>query len=108
MVRGALLLWWLDGSHQTDRGLVSRTSPCRQDSAEVFLVYVCNAQKLALGLEGVPNPTYEQVDAAVTARDYKGFVSLEYHVEKAGGGGGETPDEIEPDPEAGKSKRAKK
>ena len=107
MVRGALLLWWLDGSHQTDRGLVSRTSPCRKDSAEVLLVYVCNAQKLALGLEGVTNPTYEQVDAAVTATGYTGYVSLEYELE-SGSNGGETPDEIEPDPEAGKTKRAKK
>ena len=76
---------------------------------EVCSVYVCNAQKLALGLEGVPNPTYEQVDEAVTATDYKGFVSIEYHVEKAG----ETP-EPEPDPDGGegggesRAKRAKK
>ena len=53
---------------------------------EVCSVYVCNAQKLALGLEGVTDPTYQQVDEAVAATDYKGFVSLDYHVEKAGGG----------------------
>ena len=72
---------------------------------EVLLVYVCNAQKLALGLEGVPNPTYEQVDAAVTATGYTGFVALEYHVVKAG----ETPEpepepEPDPEPEAGETK----
>lgn len=55
---------------------------------EVLLVYVCNAQKLALGLEGTPNPTYEEIDAAVTATKYTGFVSLEYHVDKAGGSPG--------------------
>ena len=58
-------------------------SPLSLGSAEVLVVYVCNAQKLALGLEGVPNPTYEEIDAAVTATSYTGFVSLEYHAEKA-------------------------
>ena len=82
-----------------DKGLVSRASPFSLDLVEVLLVYVCNAQKLALGLEGVPNPTYEEIDAAVTATGYTGFVSLEYHVDKAG----EAPEpEPEPDPEAGK------
>ena len=72
-------------------------SPLSLELVEVLLVYVCNAQKLALGLEGVPNPTYEQVDAAVTATGYTGFVALEYHVEKAG----EAP---KPDPDADKGK----
>ena len=77
-------------------------SPLSLELVEVLLVYVCNAQKLALGLEGVPNPTFDEVDAAVSATGYTGFVALEYHVEKAGL---DTPEpEPEPDPEAGKGK----
>lgn len=74
-----------------------------------FPVYVCNVTKNALGLTGVTNPTQEQLDAAVTATGYTGFVSLEYHVVKAG----ETP-EPEPEPDGGegggegRAKRAKK
>ena len=76
-------------------------------------MYVCNVTKNALGLTGVTDPTQEQLDAAVTATGYTGFVSLEYHVDKAG----ETPEpepEPDPDPDGGegggeaKAKRAKK
>ena len=79
-------------------------------------MYLGNVERLALGLEGTPNPTYEQVDAAVTATGYTGFVSLEYHIDKAEleggdggeGGGGEVDPPVDPDGDLVKTKKARK
>ena len=57
-------------------------------------MYLCNVQRLALGLEGTPDPDLATVQAAVTKHDYKGYVSPEYvaptipePLAKAGAGG---------------------
>ena len=59
-------------------------------------MYVDNYVKTALLIEGNTDPTFEELDAAVTATGYSGYVSFEYHMMKTGGSGGE---EIEPEPE---------
>jgi hypothetical protein len=41
-------------------------------------VYLDNVVALALGLEGYPDPPQEVVGAAVTARNYTGYVSPEF------------------------------
>ena len=41
-------------------------------------MYLTNVERLALGLEGTPDPTLAQVQAAVTATGYKGYVSFDY------------------------------
>ena len=54
-------------------------------------MYLDNYVKLALGLEGNPDPTQAEIEAAVTATGYTGYVSMEYDLQK-------TPDP-EPEPE---------
>jgi len=44
-------------------------------------MYLTNHVKTALHLEGYPDPTQAEIEAAVTATGYTGYVSLEYHLE---------------------------
>jgi hypothetical protein len=60
-------------------------------------MYLTNVARLALHLEGTPDPSLAVVQAAVTATGYKGYVSMEYVAVPAptkggtgGGGGGGT------------------
>ena len=46
-------------------------------------MYLPNFIKLQLGLEGYPNPSQAEIEAAVTKTGYKGFVSLDYEAQKA-------------------------
>ena len=56
-------------------------------------MYLDNHVKLALHLEGYPDPTQAEIEAAVAATGYTGYVSLEYDLQK-------TPaPEPEPEPE---------
>ena len=78
-------------------------------------MYVCNVTKNALGLTGVTDPTQDELEVAVAATGYTGYVSLEYHVEKAGEKPEPEPDpDPDPDPDGGsgggeaKVKRARK
>ena len=41
-------------------------------------MYLTNVQRLALGLEGTPDPSLATVQAAVTKHNYKGYVCPEY------------------------------
>lgn len=41
-------------------------------------MYLTNFVALDLGLEGTPDPSWEVVNLAVIARDYKGYVCPEY------------------------------
>jgi hypothetical protein len=56
------------------------------------VMYLTSAVRLALGLEGTPDPSLAVVQAAVTATGYKGYVSMEYVAPpapaKGGTGGG--------------------
>ena len=61
-------------------------------------MYVDNYVKTALRIEGNTDPTFDELDAAVTATGYSGYVSLEYHIMKTSGSGEPDPDE-KPDPE---------
>ena len=45
-------------------------------------MYLPNFIKLQLGLEGYPNPSQAEIEAAVTETGYKGFVSLDYEAQK--------------------------
>ena len=45
-------------------------------------MYVDNVTKLALGLEGNTDPTQAELEAAVTATGYTGYVSMEYDLQK--------------------------
>ena len=45
-------------------------------------MYLANHVKLALGLEGYPDPTQAEIEAAVTATGYTGYVSMEYDLQK--------------------------
>jgi hypothetical protein len=55
-------------------------------------MYLCNHTRLALGLEGTPDPSQAVVGAAVTKTGYKGYVSPDYKAAAApvstGGTGG--------------------
>ena len=61
-------------------------------------MYVDNVAKLALGLEGNTDPTQAELEAAVTATGYTGYVSMEYDLQKtppapdttSGGSGADT------------------
>jgi hypothetical protein len=61
------------------------------------LMYLCNHVRLALRLEGTPDPSLAVVQAAVTKTGYTGYVAPGYAAAapKAGGGtsagGGGTP-----------------
>ena len=56
-------------------------------------MYLDNYVKLALGLEGYPDPTQAEIEAAVTATGYTGYISMEYDLQV-------TPEpEPEPEPE---------
>ena len=46
--------------------------PCRAP------MYLTNVQRLALGLEGTPDPSQAVVAAAVTKTGYKGYVAPDY------------------------------
>ena len=70
-------------------------------------VYVCNSVKTQLGIEGSTDPTYEELDAAVTATGYSGYVSLEYHIIKTEGSAQPEP-EPEPEPEALKKSKPRR
>ena len=61
-------------------------------------MYVDNVTKNALGLTGVTNPTQAELEAAVAATGYTGYVSMEYEAQK-------TP---EPEPEVKAAKSSKK
>lgn len=54
-------------------------------------MYLCNHVRLAIGLEGTPDPSNTVVQAAVTASGYTGYVSEDFvaaaPVKAAGGGG---------------------
>ena len=55
-------------------------------------MYLANHVRLALGLEGTPDPSLAVVQAAVTATGYTGYVSMEYVAPtKAGTHGGGAP-----------------
>jgi hypothetical protein len=41
-------------------------------------MYLCNHTRLALGLEGTPDPSLAVVQAAVTKTGYTGYVSPDY------------------------------
>lgn len=87
-------------------------------------MYVCNVTKNALGLTGTTNPTQKELEAAVTATGYKGFISMEYEIQAKGETPAPDPDpdpipDPEPDPDSGeggggddvaasKTKKAKK
>lgn len=43
-------------------------------------MYLCNHTRLALGLEGTPDPSQAVVAAAVAATGYKGYVAPDYVV----------------------------
>lgn len=43
-------------------------------------MYLTNVQRLALGLEGTPDPSQAVVAAAVTKTAYKGYVAPDYVV----------------------------
>ena len=45
-------------------------------------MYVVNHAKIALGLEGNTDPTQAELEAAVTATGYTGYVSMEYDLQK--------------------------
>ena len=45
-------------------------------------MYLPNFIKLQLGLEGCPNPSQAEIQAAITRTGYKGFVSLDYEAQK--------------------------
>ena len=45
-------------------------------------MYIDNVTKNALGLTGVTNPTQAELEAAVTATGYTGYVSMEYELQK--------------------------
>ena len=55
-------------------------------------MYLCNHTRLALGLEGTPDPSQAVVAAAVTKTGYKGYVAPDYKAAAApastGGTGG--------------------
>ena len=42
------------------------------------LMYLTNVQRLALGLEGTPDPSQAVVAAAVTKTGYKGYIAPDY------------------------------
>lgn len=67
-------------------------------------MYVDNVTKNALGLTGVTNPTQAELEAAVTATGYTGYVSMEFDAQKAS----EPEPEPEPEVTASKSKSSKK
>ena len=50
-------------------------------------MYLDNHVKLALHLEGYPDPTQAEIEAAVTATGYTGYVSMEYEQQKSAAGG---------------------
>ena len=70
-------------------------------------MYVDNYVKTALQIEGNTDPTFDELDAAVTATGYSGYVSLEYHIIKTGGSAKPEP-EPEPEPEALKKSKARR
>jgi len=70
-------------------------------------IYVDNYVKTALQIEGNTDPTYEELDAAVTATGYSGYVSLEYHIIKNGGPDPKPDPEPEPDPDPEAIKKSK-
>jgi hypothetical protein len=41
-------------------------------------MYLCNHTRLALGLEGTPDPSQAVIAAAVTKTGYKGYVAPDY------------------------------
>ena len=41
-------------------------------------MYICNHTRLALGLEGTPDPSQAVIAAAVTKTGYKGYVAPDY------------------------------
>ena len=61
-------------------------------------MYVDNYIKIALGIEGNTDPTQAELEAAVSATGYKGYVSMEYELQKtpdtpdttSGGSGADT------------------
>ena len=74
-------------------------------------MYVCNSIKSALLITGNTDPTFDELDAAVTATGYSGFVSLEYHLMKQGGSSEPEPDpdpDPDPDPEAIKKSKPRR
>ena len=85
-----LLRWWglcFDRLWQAD------CLHCTSD-----LMYLTNVQRLALGLEGTPDPSQAVVAAAVTKTAYKGYVAPDYKAAAPGstsgggtGGGGAKP-----------------
>jgi hypothetical protein len=54
-------------------------------------MYLCNHTRLALGLEGTPDPSLAVVQAAVTKTGYAGYVAMEYTAPPKGGGPGGSP-----------------
>ena len=63
-------------------------------------MYVDNYIKTALGIEGNTDPTQAELEAAVSATGYAGYVSMEYELQK-------TP-EPEQEPEVKTTKSSKK
>lgn len=53
-------------------------------------MYLTNVERLALGLEGTPDPALAQVQDAVTDSGYKGYVSFDYVAPPVKGGTGGT------------------
>ena len=71
-------------------------------------MYVCNTIKNALSITGTTDPTQEQLEAAVAATGYTGFVSLEYHLNNPPSPGPEPEPEPDPDPEAIKKSKPRR
>ena len=53
-------------------------------------MYLTNVQRLALGLEGTPDPSQAVVAAAVTKTAYKGYVAPDYKAAAPASTGGGT------------------
>ena len=101
------MIWWLLGKPLLLSGgggfLVPQESAARLQcvcAADwmhcTSAMYLCNHVRLAIGLEGTPDPSNAVVQAAVTASGYTGYVSEDYVAPAAptktrtGGGGGGT------------------
>jgi hypothetical protein len=54
-------------------------------------MYLCNDTRLALGLEGTPDPSQAVVAAAVTKTGYKGYVAPDYKAAAAPAAGKPAP-----------------
>ena len=89
--------WWWQSPHHFGGGGFVLGSDCLHCTT-AQLMYLTNVQRLALGLEGTPDPSQAVVAAAVTKTAYKGYVAPDYKAAAPGstsgggtGGGGAKP-----------------